>query len=430
MKDFVLKGTVCYSKKQTEIETVSQGYIVCVDGKSCGVFRELPDKYEGLPLYDYGEKLIIPGLVDLHIHAPQFAYRGMGMDLELMDWLGEQAFPEEAKYSDLTYAKKAYTIFVTQMKKSATTRASIFATRHREATGLLMELMEETGLISYVGKINMDREAPDNLKEESAERSAYDTFGWINENEGKYQRTKPILTPRFIPSCTEKLLEELREIRLTYNLPVQSHLSENLGEIEFVKELLPEAKFYGDGYDRYDLFGSIIEDGVEAGTIMAHSVYSGREETELIRKNGVWVAHCPASNMNLSSGIAPIRKYLDMGIRVGLGSDVAGGQSESIFRAMTDAIQVSKLYWRLVDESCKPITFAEAFYLATKGGGEFFGKVGSFEEGYELDAVVLDDSHLPCPHELTPKQRLERFAYLSADGKGIEAKFVAGEKIE
>ena len=144
MTDFVLKWTICYSKKLSEIKEVKNGYIVCVEGKSRGVFEKLPDEYKGLSVYDYGNKLIVPGLIDLHIHAPQFAYRGMGMDLELMDWLGEQAFPEEAKYSDLTYAKKAYDIFVTQMKKSATTRASIFATRHREDTGLLMELMDET----------------------------------------------------------------------------------------------------------------------------------------------------------------------------------------------------------------------------------------------------------------------------------------------
>ena len=148
-----------------------------------------------------------------------------------------------------------------------------------------------------------------------------------------------------------------------------------------------------------------------------------------MKQNGVYVAHCPASNMNLSSGIAPIKRYLNEGIKVGLGSDVAAGQTESIFRAMTDAIQVSKLYWRHVDSSCKPLTFEEAFYMATKGGGEFFGKVGSFEEGYELDAIVLDDTCIPYPQELSTRQRLERAVYLSLDLLGIHAKYVAGEKV-
>ena len=148
-----------------------------------------------------------------------------------------------------------------------------------------------------------------------------------------------------------------------------------------------------------------------------------------MRKNGVFVAHCPASNMNLTSGIAPIRKYLDLGLHIGLGSDVAGGHSDSVFRAITDAIQASKMYFRMVDESCRPLVFSEAFYLATKGGGAFFGNVGSFEAGYEFDAVVLDDSVLPHPQKLNLAERVERAVYLGLDEKNITAKYVAGRKI-
>ena len=149
----------------------------------------------------------------------------------------------------------------------------------------------------------------------------------------------------------------------------------------------------------------------------------------MMRKNGVFVAHCTASNMNLTSGIAPIRRYLDLGLNIGLGSDIAGGHSDSIFRAITDAIQVSKMYFRMVDESVKPLVFPEAFYLATMGGGAFFGKVGCFEEGYEFDAVVLDDSVLPHPQNLNLAQRMERAVYLGLDEKNITAKYVAGKKI-
>lgn len=131
--------------------------------------------------------------------------------------------------------------------------------------------------------------------------------------------------------------------------------------------------------------------------------------------------------MNLASGIAPVRKYLDSGIRIGLGSDVAGGQTESIFRAITDAIQVSKLYWRYIDPSAKPLSFPESFYLATKGGGSFFGKSGSFESGFEFDAVVLDDSSLPHPQSLSLSERLERAVYLGLDMTGIRAKYIRGE---
>ena len=191
----------------------------------------------------------------------------------------------------------------------------------------------------------------------------------------------------------------------------------------------PDAAFYGDGYDKYDLFGDRNLDQEKVRTVMAHCVWSTDDEVRRIKDNGVFIAHCPASNMNLSSGIAPIRKYLDLDMKVGLGSDVAGGQTESIFRAITDAIQVSKMYWRHVDEKTKPVTFEEAFYMATKGGGEFFGKVGSFETGYEFDALVLDDSVLKAPNDLNIRQRIERAIYLSLDLNGIVAKYAAGRKI-
>jgi guanine deaminase len=426
---FVIKGNICQTKNPRELDLHENAFAVCVDGISKGVFDSLPEEYTDLPLYDYGDRLIFPGMVDLHVHAPQYAFRGMCMDLELMDWLNRYTFPEEEKYEDLEYAERAYGIFVDAMKNGATTRSCIFATRHRYATELLMRLMEESGLVSYVGKVNMDREASEALTEESAEISAFTTFGWINATKDKFENTKPILTPRFIPCCTDKLIEELREIQMAYGIPVQSHLSESPGEIEFVKFLRPNNAFYGDSYNEYDLFGKNDDIDTDVKTVMAHCVWSSDEEVELMRRNGVFVAHCPASNMNLTSGIAPIRRYMDLRLNVGLGSDVAGGHSDSIFRAITDAIQVSKMYFRLVDEACKPLVFSEAFYLATKGGGAFFGRVGSFEEGYEFDAVVMDDSLLPHPQSLNLAERMERAVYLGLDMKNITAKFVAGRKI-
>ena len=428
-KSFVIKGNVCQTKNPRELDLHENAFAVCVEGVSKGVFDVLPEEYTSLPVYDYGDALIFPGMVDLHVHAPQYAFRGTSMDLELMDWLNRYTFPEEEKYENLAYARKAYCMFVQALKKGATTRGCIFATRHRYATELLMELMEESGLVSYVGKVNMDREASEALMEASADISAYTTFGWINAVKDKFENTKPILTPRFIPCCTDKLMEELREIQMAYGIPVQSHLSESKGEIDFVKFLRPQNPFYGDSYNEYDLFGKNDDINTDVKTVMAHCVWSTDEEVELMRKNGVFVAHCPASNMNLTSGIAPIRKYLDLGLNVGLGSDVAGGHSESIFRAITDTIQVSKMYFRMVDERYKPLVFSEAFYLATKGGGKFFGKVGSFEEGYEFDAVVMHDSVLIHPQELNLAERMERAVYLGLDEKNVTAKYVAGKKV-
>lgn len=421
MKNYVIKGNICYSISKDELCCVKDGYAVCHDGKCSGVFEKLPEEYNHFPMYDYGGKLVIPGFVDLHVHAPQYPFRGLAMDMELIDWLNTYTFIEEAKYADVDYASKAYDIFAEDLRKSATTRACIFGTIHTDATLLLMDKLEKIGLGCFVGKVNMDRNSPDYLCEESAEKSAEETEKWIMQTD-KYEFVKPILTPRFTPSCTDELFERLSVLQKKYNLPLQSHLSENLGEIMWVKELCPETKNYGQSYDRYDLFGN------ECKTIMAHCVYSDECEMEMMKKQSVFVAHCPESNANLSSGVAPIKKYLDAGMKVGLGSDVAAGSSLSIFKAMSMAISCSKLRWRLFDQSVKPLTVENAFYLATKGGGEFFGKVGSFEEGYEFDAVVIDDSSIKTPTELDVRQRVERLIYL-ADDRNVFAKFVGGRQV-
>lgn len=385
--------------------------------------QKIPERYQALPVLDYGDRLILPGLVDLHAHAPQYSFRALGMDLELLDWLNTHTFPEEAKYASEEYAGRAYRMYVDELKKSDVTRAVLFATLHVEGTKLLMKLLEASGLCTYVGKVNMDRNGGEHLEEADAERSLSETRRWLSDIRGRYTRTRPILTPRFIPSCSDELMRGLKEIQRQTGLPLQSHLSENQGEIEWVKSLCPNAASYSEAYNQFGLFGG------ECPTIMAHCIWLDEQEIELVRKNGVYVAHCPQSNMNLSSGIAPVRRFLEEGIRVGLGSDVAGGHCTSIFRAMADAIQCSKLRWRLVDDSCRALTVEEAFFMGTKGGGAFFGKVGSFEKDYELDALVLDDSALRHPQKLSVRERLERMIYLS-DDRHIFAKYVAGRKLD
>ena len=424
MKSFVIKGNICYSANRDSIESRPGAYLVCEDGVCAGVFDTLPACYGALALTDFGDRLIIPGMTDLHIHAAQYAFRGMYMDEQLLDWLVRHAFPEESKFRDTAYAERAYTLLVSDLKAGATTRACMFASAHSEATEILMRLTAEAGLGAYIGRVNMDMDAPDSLREPSAEFSAEETLRWIERTAEQYELVKPILTPRFVLSCSRELLERLSAIEERLRLPVQSHLSENLDEIGVVALRFPEHYTYGEVYDRYNLFGGIGK------TVMAHCVYSTDREIELMKKRGVFIAHCPASNTNIITGIAPARKYLDRDMKLGLASDVAGGHSASLFHAMVDAIQMSKQYWRYVDSSAAPLSFAEAFYLATKGGGEFFGKVGSFEPGYELDALVLDDAALPCPNELSLCERLERAVYLGLDERGgICAKYVAGKKI-
>ena len=422
MEQFVIKGNLCYSENSDTIRVMPHSYLVCENGLCTGVFEKLPEKYQALPVEDFGDRIVIPGMTDLHVHAPQFAFRGLGMDLELLDWLNTYTFPEECKYKNLEYADRAYTSFADHLRRSSTTRAVAFATIHVPATELLMEKMEKSGLISYIGKVNMNRNSPDYLCEESTEASLAATEEWICHTKDKFEHTKPILTPRFVPSCTDDLLKGLRGLMEKYNLPVQSHLSENYGEIEWVKELCPDTKFYGEAYDRYGLFGG------DHPCIMSHCVHSTPEEVALMKKNGVYIAHSPLSNTNLASGVAPASKYIEEGMNIALASDVAGGDTENLFASIVGAIRASKLRWRLKDQSVKPLTVDQAFYLATMGGGSFFGKVGTFKEGYELDAVVLDDSTLDHPQELDVRSRLERSLYLGA-ALPLTAKYVRGSRL-
>ena len=420
---FILKGNIVYSKNKDELRILKDHYLISESGLVKGVFEKVPPEYAQVSVSDYGECLIIPGLTDLHVHAPQYTFRAMGMDMELLEWLETNTFPEEAKYQDLEYARRAYRIFTDNLKRSATTRACIFGTIHRDATLLLMDQLEQSGLVTYVGKVNMDRNCPDYLREESAEESGIQTVEWIKDVlHKKYQNTMPILTPRFTPSCSDELMENLKKIQMYYQIPVQSHLSENPGEIAWVKELCPWSEFYGDAYDRFGLFGA------DCKTVMAHCVYSGKEEQQRMKENGVFIAHCPESNMNLSSGVAPVRTFLEEGLHVGIGSDVAVCSTENLFKAMALAIQASKLRWRMQDDGLKPLTLEEVFYIATKGGGEFFGNVGSFEPGFELDAVVLDDTRIVHSQNLDVRARLERMIYL-ADEREVRAKYVRGREI-
>lgn len=422
MNSFVMEGTFVFTSCKDKFDIREDSFIVVINNKVLGIFDKVPSKYSSLKMINNKGKIIIPGLVDLHLHAPQYKFRGSGMDLELLDWLNTYTFPEESKFKDIDYANKIYSTFVDELKKSPTTRACMFATLHKDATLKLMDLLEESGLKSYVGKVNMDRNSPEYLVE-TTKQSLAETRSWIRSSiDHEYKHTKCILTPRFTPSCSDELMKGLKDIQDDYLVPMQSHLSENEKEIQWVKELEPWAKNYGEAYNKFGLMGTSPK------TIMAHCVSCPDDEIDLLQKKGVYVAHSPESNINLSSGIAPIRKFLDKGINVGLATDISGGSSTSMFRAIQFSIQVSKLYWRLVDKSCKSLSTSEAFYLATKAGGSFFGNVGSFEEGFEFDAVVIDDSKIPFSKEFNVLNRLEKIIYL-ADSSNIKEKYVNGKSI-
>lgn len=417
----VLKGDVIYTKTPEKFETVKDGFIVVEDTKVVGVYDKVPAEYEKNEILDYTGKLIIPGFVDLHVHAPQFENRGIGYDKELLPWLETYTFPEESKFANKEYAEKIYKDFVQNIWDNGTTRAVTFATLHREAAEILSDLFIKAGIGAYVGKVNMDRNSPDILVETTKD-SLENTEKFIKEYSNKSDLVKPIITPRFVPTCSDELMTGLGEIAKKYSVPVQSHLDENKGEIEWVSFLAPDAKNYSDAYDRFDLFGT-------TPTIMAHCVYCNDDEEKLIKDNGVFVAHCPESNIDLSSGIAPILKYMKQGINVGLGSDVSGGHSIAMNKSIVSAIQSSKLYSLYVDNQYGNMTLSEGFYLGTKGGGKFFGNVGSFESGFEFDALIIDDSKIKGENDRNLQERLEKFIFVG-DDRQIKNRFVAGNEVK
>lgn len=416
----IYKGNIIFTKNKNKFEIVKNGFIVVNNGKVVNVFNKLPKEYMDNEIIDYKDKLIIPGMNDLHCHAPQFRNLGMAMDKELIPWLNDYTFPEESKYADIKYADKMYKRFVKEVWKKGTTRIAAFATVHKEASIRLMDIFKASGLGAFVGKVNMNINCPDSLLE-NTKKSIEDTKYILNMNFSKDSLVKPIITPRFIPSCDSELLRELGNLALEYNVETQSHLSENLGEIEWVKNLQPDSKFYGDAYNKFNLFG-------QTKTLMAHCVYSSEEELNLMKNNNVMAVHCPTSNLNVGSGVMPIRKFLDKDIPLSLGSDVSGGHDLSIFKMIVYAIQFSKLCWVNSNKELDFLSLSEAFYIATKGGGSFFGKVGSFEKDYEFDALIIDDSELNHDN-YNLIERLERFIYIG-DDRHILHRYVRGSKID
>lgn len=415
MNGLAVKGNIIYTKEMKRFEVFENSYLIAIEGIIKGIYKKLPEAYRGLPIEDYGNRLIIPGFVDLHIHAPQYLQRGLGMNKQLLEWLLDYTFELEKKFQDLDFARKAYEYFAEDLVASGTLRACIYASSSTEATETLFEILKEKGIGAYIGKVNMNRNAPEAILE-STEDSLKGTIYLIRKYKDE-PLVKPIVTPRFAPSCTQDLLDELGKIADIYHLPVQSHLSETKREVEWVRELFPNAKNYLDVYGK---------SGLLRNALMAHAIYMEEEEIMEVKKRGVFLIHCPDSNINIRSGIMPVREYLNRGLKITLGSDVAGGHRLALNDAMARAIQLSKLI-NMQSPEIEPLRVSEAFYMGTKAGGAFFGKTGSFETGYFFDALVIEDH--PLVAELySIEERLEKFLY-TGNSQNIYARYVEGKRI-
>lgn len=395
----ILHGNIIHAPSFGSLETIPSGYLILEDGVLQAVTPTLPERYAACPVTDYGDALIMPSFADLHLHAPQYPMLGMGMDLPLLEWLDTYTFRTEARFEDEAYARRVYRQLARDLITSGTTRVSAFSSRHTDATLILMEELESAGVTGYVGKVNMDRNSGPS-QEETAE-SLSETLRWLENCH--FSLVKPILTPRFTPSCTDGLMEELGKLAADRDLPVQSHLSENTGEIAWVKELHPDCAQYWESYRKYGLW--------KDRTLMAHCVHSDQREQEAMAASGVWAVHCASSNVNLCSGTAPVRELIERGVRVALGSDIAGGDQLAMNKVTVMSIRASKLQQM---ETGKPfLTVPEAYYLASTAGHLYFGGGAGFQPGYKLHAIVVDDSTLPEPtRPLTLAERFERSIYL------------------
>ena len=382
----VYKAHILFTKEKDQFEVFENGYIAVENGKVTGVSTNLSElDCQNAEIIDFGDKLLIPAMNDMHVHAPQVHNQGVAMDLELLPWLQNYTFPEESKYADVEYAERMYRRFLHTQWLFGTMRSVVFGTVHTESTRVLMKLYQEAGMGALVGKVAMNRNCPDALCED-VKAAVEGNERLIAEFSDVDGLVRPIITPRFVPSCTPELLKACGELAKKYQLPVQSHLSENTSEIAWVAELEPESESYGDAYNRYGLFG-------QTPTIMAHCVWTSGSELDMMKRNGVMVAHCPTSNFNIASGMAPIRTFLEEGLPIGLGSDISGGHDLNMFRMLVYAIQVSKMHYQQNHDKAF-LTLPEIFWIATKSAGSFFGKVGSFEPGYDFDALVIDDAVL------------------------------------
>lgn len=415
-----LKGQIIHTPNFGDLECFEDHYLIEEGGQVVDIVPDLSLDYEGIQVVDYGNQLIIPSFVDIHLHAPQYVNIGVGMDLPLLPWLDTYTFPEEARFSQKDYTEKLYQHLARDMVSLGSLRSCVFSSLHADSTIRLMEIFDQAGLSAYIGKVNMDRNGGENYEEENAEVSVQETLKVLDAFTRVSDRIQPIITPRFIPTCTDELMAKLGQLAQEKDLGMQTHLNENLDEIQWVKDLVPESQHYLDAYGRQ---GTLVPHK----TILAHSIYNEESELETMADLHLFVGHCPSSNINLMSGIAKVKQMKARGIPVGLGSDVAAGDSLSMLDNMKDAIKASKMLSLYDGDESDILTFEEAFYLATKGGGEFFGQVGDFSTGSSFDVLVVDDSSYRMK-EMTLAERLEMLIY-RGDDRHIKQRYLEGKEI-
>jgi guanine deaminase len=338
---------------------------------------------------------------DTHIHAPQYPNVGIFGSSTLLDWLNTYTFPLEASLSDPAKARQVYTRVIRKTLSHGTTCAAYYATIDVPSTNLLADLCLTFGQRALVGRVCMDSPSPDYYRDASPEASlaaTRATIAHIQRADPTLSLVRPIITPRFAPSCSIALMRQLGTLAAETALPIQTHISENPREIALVKELFPAAETGAadDSYAAvYDAMGLLT-----ARTILAHAVHLTEAEADLVAERGAKVSHCPCSNSALTSGAARVRWLLEKGVVCGLGTDMSGGYSPSVLEAARQAVLVSRHVAMGVNGRGKKgdegdrerLSVEEVLFLATRGGAEVVGlegRVGGFGVGMEWDAQLV-----------------------------------------
>eukprot|EP00063_Salmo_salar_P041304 XP_014016139.1 PREDICTED: guanine deaminase-like isoform X2 [Salmo salar] len=400
----VYRGTFVHSTDHTAVEILEDRLLgVDTEGKIAFIgsgqeVDSLAQKwgFEALAVTQLGQyEFFMPGMVDTHIHASQYSYAGTALDLPLLQWLNTYTFPVEACYKDLEFARNVYTHVVKRTLRNGTTTACYFATIHTDASLLLGQIANDFGQRALVGKVCMDTNNFVPHYRETPEESHDETNRFISEMlKKKYPLVRPVVTPRFALSCSAALLGHLGEIAQNNHLHIQSHISETKEEVKLVKELFPDYDSYTDVYHKHNLLTD--------KTVMAHGCHLTDEELKLFGEKGASVAHCPNSNISLCSGMLDARRVLNHKVKLGLGTDVAGGYSPSMLDAVRRTLDTSKAL-TIQDPQYQTLTFEEVFRLATLGGSQALSldeHTGNFQVGKDFDALRVNTAMEGGPIDL------------------------------
>ena len=421
MSNFMIKGQVIdFPDAQTIRHHKKGAIVVSPQGKIIwsGPSRKLPKQHAKLNVLDHGEKLVMPGFIDPHIHFPQYRMLAApGKDL--LDWLNRFTFPEEALFNNEDHAVRAAKIFLSMLLANGTTSASAFCSSHMQSVDALFSIAEQFGMCMIAGKTMMDSNAPDDVRD-SAQQSYDDSVALIERWHGK-DRLQYAITPRFaVTSSPEQL--RLAGVLLKDNpdMIMQTHLSENHDEITAVAKQFPQARDYTDVYDSFGLLGKT--------SLFGHGIHLSQDEKTRLAETQSRVIHCPTSNTFLGSGLFDLNAAKTAGMKVGLATDVGGGTSYSMFKTMAEAYKVAML------SGYKP-PVSELLHMATLGNAQCLNIdefTGSFDEGKWADIIVLDSQ---ATHTQRFRQQLSTditdtlFSLITlADDRSIMATYVAGKR--